>query len=55
MKNEGKRAPGQKRQKTKSDHIKAHKRSREPVDYGVTKKQFFGILEKVSRLAKKSD
>lgn len=29
------------------------RRSKEPIDYGVTKKQFFGILEKVSKPIKK--
>jgi hypothetical protein len=31
------------------------KKSKEPIDYGVTKKQFFAVLEKVSQPVKKSE
>ena len=43
--------PGAKRERI----IGVHKRSKEPVDYGVTKDQFFTILKKVSKPIKKSE
>ena len=43
--------PGTKRERI----IGLHKRSREPVDYGVTKKQFYTVLEKVSQSVKKPE
>jgi len=48
-----KRKPGQKRQQVKGERvIGTHKISNEPVDYGVTKKQFFEILDKASQPTK---
>ncbi len=42
--------PGQKRQRVKREPVGGtRKKSKESVDYGVTKKQFFAVLEKVSR------
>jgi len=50
------RKPRQKRQGIKSEHItKADKRSKEPVDYGITKRQFHEILDKASQPIKKPE
>jgi hypothetical protein len=47
--------PGQKRQRAKREPIGGtRKKSKEPVDYGVTKKQFYEILDKASQPTKDS-
>jgi len=51
-----KRKPGQKRQQVKGERvIGTHKISKEPVDYGVTKKQFFEVLDRASQEIKKPE
>jgi len=55
-KNNQTQKPGQKRQRAKGERIVGvHKRAKEPIDYGVTKKQFTDILDKASQLVKKED
>jgi hypothetical protein len=48
--------PGQKRQRTKREPIGGiRKRSKEPIDYGVTKKQFLTVLERASQPTEKAE
>jgi hypothetical protein len=45
--------PKQKRQRVKRERIiRGHKRSKEPVDYGVTKDQFYEIIDKHRNLSR---
>lgn len=56
LKNDQPQKPGQKRQRAKREPVGgAHKRSKEPIDYGVTKGQFYEILDKASQPLKKSN
>jgi len=48
--------PGQKRQRAKREPIGGiRKKSKEPIDYGVTKKQLYEILDKASQSTKKDN
>jgi len=45
---------GKQKKQQKTKFIGAHKRSKEPVDYGVTKDQFHEILDRASQPVKES-
>jgi hypothetical protein len=48
--------PRQKRQKVKREPIGGiRKKSKEPIDYGVTKRQFYEILDKASQSTKDNE
>ena len=47
---------GGKRQRAKREPVGGiRKRSKDPIDYGITKKQFFTVLEKASQPVKKPE
>ena len=40
---------GKRKKQQKSKFIRGHKRSKEPIDHGITKDQFYEILDKASQ------
>jgi hypothetical protein len=55
-KNNQTQKPGQKRQRAKREPIgSVRKRSKDPIDYGVTKQQFLTVLERASQPTEKAE